>query len=129
MRSTMKIVTTTFCMAFVFCPIPARPQTTHSDAFAKACQDRLPKVQEDRRVCVVGTVMQDRKIEVLYGTRNDLIGKTMAVYGSRVVQQQRVPLGGMTNLIGRIVVVGGFIDSNSIYSATVLSGVPSRSAQ
>ena len=90
--------------------------------FQDACRERLPQVQADRRVCIVGIVRDGNNVDVLVSTRDDLVGRRVAVYASSVVQSARFPLAEMSGLNERIVVIGGFIDGSALYSAKVLSG-------
>jgi hypothetical protein len=95
-------------------------QPASSDLFLTACRDRMPNIQEDRRVCIVGIVHDGKDVDVLLSTRADLAGRRLAVYGSSVVQPGLASLKEISNLIERIVVLGGFVDGSAIYSAKLL---------
>ena len=102
----------------------AKAQSIAPTAFSRACFERIADVQADRRVCVVGIVRDERTIDVLLSTRETLVGQSVTVYGSRVIQGRRVPLTELGKLANRIVVIGGFIDGAAIYGAKLLSGEP-----
>jgi superfamily I DNA/RNA helicase len=115
-----------FGIAFLLLASAAKAQTPSASAFAKACQERLQDVQEDRRICVVGMVRAEKTIEVVFSTRDDFVGKKLFVYSSRVVERGLTPLKELSNLKDKIVVIGGFNDGSGIYSARLLSGDTAR---
>jgi hypothetical protein len=113
-----------FALALLDPSTQGEAQPSAATPFAQACRDRLPNIQPDRRVCLVGIVRGDREVDVLASSTEDLIGQRVAVYSSSVVQRGLTPLAELSALTERIVVVGGFVDGHAIYSAKLLSGVP-----
>ena len=83
----------------------------------------MPNVQEDRRMCVLGIVREGGQLDVLVSTRDIPAGPKLSVYSSSVVQPGRTRLAELAELIGQIVVVGGFLDGPAVYSAKLLSGI------
>jgi hypothetical protein len=88
-----------------------------ADLFADHCQARLSDIQQDRRLCVVGIMQDERHLQIIAATRPDFAGRVVSVYESHVVQNMRVPLAGLAGNKGRIVAVGGFVDGDNLFSA------------
>lgn len=91
-----------------------------TDRFSQACHRRLADVQAELRVCVVAVVVAPDKVEVLHATIPGLSGRTLRALGSSGVQSAQTPLRQLIGLQGRIVVVGGQLNGQSIYGARLL---------
>lgn len=101
----------------------AQDRTTADQGFADFCKSNLQEdIQEDRQICVVGLVEDETHVQVFFATEPGLAGQNVEVFQSPMQQGHQEPLPELAENVGRIVVVGGFDNLPTIYSARLLSG-------
>jgi hypothetical protein len=93
----------------------------NQDPFAKACADRLKNIQDDRRVCVVAEVLDEKTLRVVAATQASKVGKNISATAIPPQGGQGpTPLKELSQLKGRLIVVGGFDNGDMLFSAKVL---------
>lgn len=116
----MKCSAALVALAVVAAGASAGAGMPESSAFSRACGQRLAAVQANLRVCVVGVVTGTDRIQVVHATAPDLLGRTVRLYQTSGVMSASRPIDGLRSLRGRMVVVGGQRNGESIYSARLL---------
>lgn len=89
-------------------------------AFRTLCQQRVTNVQTNRRICVIGVVTGPARVRVLFSTRANLVGRTVEVYSSTPMDPTESPIPEFGSMTNRVVGIGGFENSTTIYSARIL---------
>jgi hypothetical protein len=59
-------------LALVCLCAQVRAETADATLFSRACIERIPNVQQDRRTCVVGIAHDGNNVDVLVSTRDAL---------------------------------------------------------
>jgi|GEM_PF-2798377 len=90
-----------------------------TDAFADACRARLADVEAGRRLCVLATVEDARKVRVVKATGTLAPGRVLEIFEGPP-EQVLTPLQALDGLRGRLVVIGGVESGDRIFSARIL---------
>jgi hypothetical protein len=96
-------------------------QAQQADPFQTACDAALTQIQANSRVCIIGVVLNDTEVRVLSSNKPGYIFKKSKIFQSPVQQGQEVPLEGLGRLKDSVVAIGGFDNTNTVYSAKLLS--------
>lgn len=117
----MRVDAVAFCGALTTAvAASASAPTPKADMFAQACDQRLTAVQANLRVCFVGVVTGKDSVQVLHATAPALLGRTVRLYQSSGVMSASRPISDLRALMGRMVVVGGQWNGESLYNARLL---------